>query len=104
MSFRYLLDTNILWDVVRRPSGIVATRIADVGEESICTSTPADQRYPEVRHHLATQGTPIGPNDLLIAEQLPSGSAGATTPGDEWRCRYGDDWLTSIAIHARRRI
>lgn len=28
---------------------------------------PVDQRYAEVRHHLATQGTPIGPNDLLIA-------------------------------------
>ena len=28
---------------------------------------PADERYAEVRHHLATQGTPIGPNDLLIA-------------------------------------
>ena len=28
---------------------------------------PVDLRYAEVRHHLATQGTPIGPNDLLIA-------------------------------------
>ncbi len=28
---------------------------------------PVDQRYAEVRHHLATQGAPIGPNDLLIA-------------------------------------
>lgn len=81
----------------------MATRIADAGEASICTSIvvaaelrygavksdskqlservglllsaleilplepPADQRYAEIRHHLATQGTPIGPNDLLIA-------------------------------------
>lgn len=103
MALRYLLDTNILSDLVRRPSGAVATRIADVGEDSICTSVivaaelrygaeksdskqlaervdlllsaleilplepPADQRYAEVRHHLARQGTPIGPNDLLIA-------------------------------------
>ena len=28
---------------------------------------PADERYAEIRHHLARQGTPIGPNDLLIA-------------------------------------
>ena len=28
---------------------------------------PADQRYAEVRHHLATRSTPIGPNELLIA-------------------------------------
>ena len=81
----------------------MATRIAEVGEDSICTSIiaaaelrfgatksdsrqlsdrvglllsaleilplepPADQRYAEVRHHLARQGTTIGPNDPLIA-------------------------------------
>ena len=28
---------------------------------------PADTRYAEIRHHLARRGTPIGPNDLLIA-------------------------------------
>ena len=103
MSLRYLLDTNIISDLVRRPGGAVATRIVDVGEDSICTSIvvaaelrygarksnskqlyervglllsaleilplepPVDQRYAEVRHHLSTQGTPIGPNDLLIA-------------------------------------
>lgn len=27
---------------------------------------PVDQHYAEVRHHLVTQGTPIGPNDLLV--------------------------------------
>ena len=103
MPLRYLLDTNIISDLVRRPGGTVATRIADVGENSICTSIvvaaelrfgaaksrskqlservglllsaleilplepPADQRYAEIRHDLARRGTPIGPNDLLIA-------------------------------------
>lgn len=103
MPLRYLLDTNIISDLVRRPSGPVATRIGAVGERSICTSIivaaelrygavksdstqlyervslllstleilplepPVDQRYADVRHHLALQGTPIGPNDLLIA-------------------------------------
>ena len=103
MSLRYLLDTNIISDLVRRPDGPVATRIGHVGEDSICTSVvvaaelrygatksnskqlseraglllsaleilplepPVNQRYAEVRYHLATQGTPIGPNDLLIA-------------------------------------
>ena len=28
---------------------------------------PADRHYAEVRHHLAQQGSMIGPNDLLIA-------------------------------------
>ena len=103
MSLRYLLDTNIISDLVRRPRGPVASRIAEVGEDSICTSIvvaaelrygaetsrskqlservdlllsaleilplepPADHRYAQLRHHLTRQGTPIGPNDLLVA-------------------------------------
>src|ERR1700722_16274923 len=35
---RYLLDTNIVSDLVRNPQGKVAARIAHVGEESVCTS------------------------------------------------------------------
>ena len=35
---RYLLDTNILSDLVRSPQGAVAKRISEVGEKSICTS------------------------------------------------------------------
>lgn len=38
MKPRYLLDTNILSDLVRRPQGLVAKRIASEGEKSICTS------------------------------------------------------------------
>ena len=99
----YLLDTNILSDLVRHPQGAVVDRIAKVGEDSVCTSivaaaelrygavksgsdkladrvdlllsalevlpleAPADRQYAELRHHLTHQGTPIGPNDLLIA-------------------------------------
>jgi tRNA(fMet)-specific endonuclease VapC len=103
MALRYLLDTNILSDLVRHPQGTVASRIAKTGEDTVCTSivvaaelrfgaiksgsgklaqtigqilsaveilpleSPADQHYGELRHHLLRQGTPIGPNDLLIA-------------------------------------
>lgn len=35
---RYLLDTNILSDLVHRPQGIVADRIRTVGESEVCTS------------------------------------------------------------------
>lgn len=44
---RFLLDTNVLSDLVRRPQGIVADRIADVGEEAVCTSiiVAAELRY-----------------------------------------------------------
>ena len=99
----YLLDTNILSDLVRNPQGPIAAQIVKAGEERICTSiivaaelrygaaksnstklaerielilsaleilpleTPADHQYAAIRHHLTRQGTPIGPNDLLIA-------------------------------------
>lgn len=44
---RYLLDTNILWDLVRHPQGRVAERIAAVGESAVCTSiiVAAELRY-----------------------------------------------------------
>ena len=38
MPFRYLLDTNILSDLIRDPQGVVASRIAQYGENSVCTS------------------------------------------------------------------
>ena len=34
----YLLDTNILSDLIRRPQGKVFSRMRDVGESTICTS------------------------------------------------------------------
>jgi tRNA(fMet)-specific endonuclease VapC len=44
---RYLLDTNILFDLIRNPQGKAARRIAKVGESSICTSiiVAAELRY-----------------------------------------------------------
>lgn len=38
MPRRYLLDTNVLSDLIRHPQGRAATRIAAVGEDTICTS------------------------------------------------------------------
>jgi tRNA(fMet)-specific endonuclease VapC len=102
-SLAYLLDTNMLSDLVRNPQGLVAQKIAQVGEGAVCTSivsaaelrygglkansskiaervdlilsalevlpleSPADDRYAVLRHHLTRRGTPIGPNDLMIA-------------------------------------
>lgn len=44
---RYMLDTNILSDLIRNPQGRVARRIAKVGENSVCTSiiVAAELRY-----------------------------------------------------------
>lgn len=44
---RYLLDTNIVSDLVRNPSGKVAQRIRSIGESRVCTSivVAAELRY-----------------------------------------------------------
>jgi tRNA(fMet)-specific endonuclease VapC len=43
----FLLDTNILSDLVRHPHGRITDRIAEVGERQICTSiiVAAELRY-----------------------------------------------------------
>lgn len=107
-NFTYLLDTNILSDLIRDPGGSVANRIAELGEETVCTSiivacelrfgaekkkspllkarveellqvldvlamdVDTDLHYGEIRLVLETAGTPIGPNDLLIAAHARS--------------------------------
>jgi len=35
---RYMVDTNIISDLIRNPQGRAAKRIAKVGEDNICTS------------------------------------------------------------------
>jgi tRNA(fMet)-specific endonuclease VapC len=100
---RYLLDTNIVSDLVRNPAGSVMKHIARLGAEQICISiivacevrfgaaksgsqrlarqlelvlahlevlpleTPVEEHYADIRNRLERAGTPIGPNDLLIA-------------------------------------
>ncbi len=44
---RYLLDTDIVSDLVRHPHGVAAQHIAEVGEAQVCTSiiVSAELRY-----------------------------------------------------------
>jgi tRNA(fMet)-specific endonuclease VapC len=44
---RYMLDANIVSDLIRNPQGKVAQRIKEVGERNICTSiiVAAELRY-----------------------------------------------------------
>jgi len=44
---RFLLDTNIVSDLVRNPQGLVAQHIREVGEAQVCTSiiVAAELRY-----------------------------------------------------------
>ena len=44
---RFLLDTNIISDLVRNPQGRIAQHIREVGERQVCTSiiVAAELRY-----------------------------------------------------------
>ena len=44
---RYMLDTNIISDLIRNPQGKAAKRVARMGEKNICTSiiVAAELRY-----------------------------------------------------------
>src|SRR5262245_27298989 len=44
---RYLLDTNVVSDLVRHPQGRISARIREVGEAQVCTSiiVAAELRY-----------------------------------------------------------
>jgi len=52
---RYLLDTNIVSDLVRNPQGSVAERIREVGEAFVCTSIIV---AAELRYGAAKRGSP----------------------------------------------
>ncbi len=52
---RYMLDTNIISDLIRNPQGKAARRIAKVGEDVICTSIIV---AAELRYGCAKSGSP----------------------------------------------
>lgn len=100
---KYLLDTNIVSEIIKKPNGVIARKLrrkkaGSVGINTIVAAElhygaklkgsdlltskinktlkalePLDlplgmaQIYGETRATLANAGTPIGPNDLLIA-------------------------------------
>jgi tRNA(fMet)-specific endonuclease VapC len=76
---RYLLDTNIVSDLVRRPQGRIAQRIREVGEAQVCTSVivAAELRYGAAkkgsRRLTAQLEAVLGALDILPLE----------TPADE---------------------
>lgn len=51
----YLLDTNILSDLIRNPFGPVAQRIEAVGAKAVCTSIIV---AAELRYRCAKKGSP----------------------------------------------
>jgi len=53
-DFRYLLDTNIISDMVRNPAGRAATALAKTGDQQVCTSIIV---ACELRYGLARRGS-----------------------------------------------
>ena len=51
----YLLDTNIISDLIRNPSGAAAQRIEQLGAKGICTSIVV---AAELRYGCAKKGSP----------------------------------------------
>jgi len=60
-DFKYLLDTNIVSDLIRQPQGAVARSIARVGENTVCTSIVV---ACELRYGAAKRGS------VRLSEQL----------------------------------
>ena len=69
---RYLLDTNVISDLIKNPGGRVARHIARVGEEKICTSivVAAELRYGCAKAGSKRLGEAVG-NILAELEVLP---------------------------------
>jgi tRNA(fMet)-specific endonuclease VapC len=51
---RYLLDTNVVSDLMRNPGGRAAARIAEVGEAQVCSSVIV---AAELRYGVAKKGS-----------------------------------------------
>lgn len=52
---RYLLDTNVLSELLKHPAGAIGARIATIGEETVCTSIVV---ACELRYGAAKKGSP----------------------------------------------
>jgi tRNA(fMet)-specific endonuclease VapC len=79
---RYLLDTNIVSDLVRNPQGRITQRIRKVGEAQVCTSiiVAAELRYGSAKKkspRLAAQLNTV----LTALEVLPFDAPADTTYG-----------------------
>jgi len=71
-SLAYLLDTNILSDLIRNPQGVVAAQVTKAGEDTVCTSiiVAAELRYGAIKSNSAKLAERI---DLILSalEILP---------------------------------
>lgn len=54
MSYRFMLDTNVISDLIRDPMGKISRQIENVGESSICSSIIVAS---ELRYGVAKSGS-----------------------------------------------
>ena len=68
----YLLDTNIISDLIRNPSGAAAQRIAQLGAKGICTSivVAVDQAEPLSDDSAPGARKPTGVGHSIVAGPL----------------------------------
>lgn len=84
MSARFLLDTNIVSELVRNPQGRAAAKVAEVGEDAVATSiiVAAELRYGAAKtgsQRLADQLEAIlAALDVLPLEPPADATYGAT--------------------------
>jgi tRNA(fMet)-specific endonuclease VapC len=83
VTARFLLDTNIVSDLVRHPQGRAAAKIAELGEDAVATSiiVAAELRYGAAKKgsaRLATQLEAV----LGALEVLPLEAPADTAYGD----------------------
>ena len=66
-----VVAAELRYGAARRRSERLTRRIEAILStlDVLALDEPADRRYAELRTHLERRGTPIGPNDLLIAAQ-----------------------------------
>lgn len=104
---RFLLDTNIVSDLVRNPRGRVAERIAAVGENRVCTSIVVTA---ELRYGAAKKGsvrltrqleTVLGALDVLPLEPPADAIYGALRAELEKRGQLIGPNDLLIAAHAQ---
>jgi len=102
----YLLDTNIISDLIRNPSGAAAQRIAQLGAKGICTSIVV---AAELGYGCAKKGSPrLLAKVQALLETIPVLALDLPADGDYGRIRAeleaagqpigGNDLL--IAAHA----
>ncbi len=134
MTPKFLLDTNIVSDLIRNPQGRVADQITRVGEDAFCVNPvvageirfgvlkrgsaklarqaerilgavrivvmefPTEVHYAAIRWALERAGTPIGPNDLLIAAHAKTLDLTVVTTTEEEFSRVEGLWVENWLV------